>query len=207
MIPNPNGTSWVFPCVYTILTQKDNPTYTESFDALVALRNFALETMMVNYVLALWNTLGASFPSASVDGCFFHFCQAVVKNVNRLGYKRTTRGPLQIPPLGWNPTLLPYLGQTVDDASLHSCWMICPTQHRWHPGLFSDYLDRGTVYRTESSRKRQVSSSHMELLRHDSCPAQPNHQFRGGVEEEVRWSCHGHSHHTIWNFLAAVHIE
>ena len=39
------------------------------------------------YELALRNTLAASFPSSSVDGCFFHFCQAVMNAVKRLGYK------------------------------------------------------------------------------------------------------------------------
>ena len=56
-----------------VLTHKGTSTYTESFDALVALRNFAPEAIMVDYELALRNTLGASFPSASVDGCFFYF--------------------------------------------------------------------------------------------------------------------------------------
>ena len=136
-IPNPNGTSWVFPCAYTILTQKDTPTYTESFDALVALTKFAPETIMVDNELALRNTLGASFPSVSVDGCFFHFCQGVVKNVNRLGYKedyeRTTTDPStgrksNIPFRIWVRRLMMLAfvpaGEVRD--SFYSSWMRCP---------------------------------------------------------------------------------
>ncbi|XP_063683673.1 uncharacterized protein LOC134818169 [Bolinopsis microptera] len=42
---------------------------------------------MVDYELALRNALSATFPSAQVDGCYFHLCQAVMRAVQRLGYK------------------------------------------------------------------------------------------------------------------------
>ena len=51
-IPNPNGASWVFASTYIVLTHKDTPIYSECFEALSALRNFAPDTIMVDYELA-----------------------------------------------------------------------------------------------------------------------------------------------------------
>ena len=79
--------TWVFPCVYILLTHKDTPIYKEAFDALDSLADFCPDHIMVDYELALRNALSETFLSAQVDGCYFHFCQAVMRAVQRLGYK------------------------------------------------------------------------------------------------------------------------
>ena len=73
------GASWVFPCVYMLLTSKDTDIYLEGFTFLKFLHDFAPQTIMVDFEMALRNSLSQVFPSAVVDGCYFHFCQAVLR--------------------------------------------------------------------------------------------------------------------------------
>ena len=77
-IPNhQGGAPWVFPCVYMLLTHKDTDIYLEGFIFLNSLLDFSPQTIMVDFEKALRNSLSQVFPSAVVDGCYFHFCQAV----------------------------------------------------------------------------------------------------------------------------------
>ena len=106
-----------------------------------------------------------------------------------------------LPPAPWKPSSNRPTMPTVDDVCFRSCWgstrlLLLPLrwdagwpQHRRFPGLFSDNLDRGTVNRTESSRKCQVSYNHLKLLRPNALSDQQDQQLRGGVEQEVCWSC------------------
>ena len=74
-----NGdTTWVFPCIYIILTHKNAPIYKEAFEALDSPGSFSPDNIMVDYELALRNTQSDAFSSSEVDGCYFHFCQAVM---------------------------------------------------------------------------------------------------------------------------------
>ena len=41
----------------------------------------------MDFEQALRSYLSSTFPSALVDGCHFHFCQAVLRNLYSLGYK------------------------------------------------------------------------------------------------------------------------
>ena len=45
------------------------------------------DEFMADFEQALRSALSASFPGAEIDGCHFHFCQAILRNVNQLGYK------------------------------------------------------------------------------------------------------------------------
>lgn len=81
--------TWCFPCVFILLTHKDTALYKEAFDALDALGTFAPDNIMVDFEPALRNALSQTFPSAHIDGCYFHFCQAVYRAVQRLGYKES----------------------------------------------------------------------------------------------------------------------
>ena len=45
-------TTWVFPCIYILLTHKDTPIYKEAFEAVDSLGSFSPDNMMVDYELA-----------------------------------------------------------------------------------------------------------------------------------------------------------
>ena len=88
-IPNhQGGAPWVFPCVFMLLTHKDTDTYLEGFIFLNSLLDFSPQTIMVDFEKALRISLSQVFPSAVVDGCFFHFCQAVLRWVRENGLKK-----------------------------------------------------------------------------------------------------------------------
>ena len=42
---------------------------------------------MADFEQALRSALSTSFPGAEIDSCHLHFCQAILRNVNQLGYK------------------------------------------------------------------------------------------------------------------------
>ena len=82
------GKSWILPTVYILLTQKDTSIYLEAFDALTSNCPALLpQVVMADFEQALRSALSTSFPGAEIDGCHFHFCQAILRNVNQLGYK------------------------------------------------------------------------------------------------------------------------
>ena len=64
---------WSFPCLWVLLTSKEQSTY---------------DNIMVDFELGLRNALASSFHGTKIDGCFFHFCQALMRHVNDLGLKK-----------------------------------------------------------------------------------------------------------------------
>ena len=84
-----NGNPWTFPLVYILLTHKDADIYQEVFSHLTTLRDFSPDTVMVDFEPALRRSISTAFPSASVDGCFFYFCQATLRWLYNNGLKRS----------------------------------------------------------------------------------------------------------------------
>ena len=88
-LPNQSGRKpWVFPCVYMLLTNKTQELYLEAFTKLnEVLESYSPDVIMVDFESGLRNFLSQTFPSASVDGCAFHFEQAVIRWLNENGLK------------------------------------------------------------------------------------------------------------------------
>ena len=85
---DPNDSNiWAFPCLWVLLTSKDQPTYESMLSIISMLGTFSPDYIMVDFELALRNALAKSFPGAEIAGCYFHFCQALVRHVNTLGLK------------------------------------------------------------------------------------------------------------------------
>ncbi|KRY33008.1 hypothetical protein T01_6043 [Trichinella spiralis] len=80
------------PLVYCLTVQKDLSTYREIFDDLI-LKTAALgvvlqpQTVICNFETALFPALQSTFPGVNMQGCYFHFCQAVLRNVTDLGMR------------------------------------------------------------------------------------------------------------------------
>ena len=88
-IPNhEDGNPWTFPCVYLLLTHKDEELYVEVFSVLAGLHDFNPETIMSDFESALRNAMATAFPGADLDCCFFHHCQAVLGWIVRHGLKK-----------------------------------------------------------------------------------------------------------------------
>ncbi|GAU90515.1 hypothetical protein RvY_02921 [Ramazzottius varieornatus] len=86
----------VFPVIFALLPNKSSATNERLFrgirDELEAMP-FRLDlgegpkpkNIVVDYERAVINTAGKIFPHARVQGCYFHFSQAVWRNVQRYG--------------------------------------------------------------------------------------------------------------------------
>ncbi|KRZ48692.1 hypothetical protein T02_10433, partial [Trichinella nativa] len=72
--------------------RRDLPTYNEIFDNLI-LNAAALgvvlqpQTVIYDFETALIPAVQASFPGVQIQGCYFHFCQAVLRKVAELGLR------------------------------------------------------------------------------------------------------------------------
>ena len=63
--------------------------YLEAFQALASnCPILAPQVIMMDFEQALRSYLSSTFPSALVDGCHFHFCQVVLRNLYSFGYKK-----------------------------------------------------------------------------------------------------------------------
>ncbi|KRX50747.1 hypothetical protein T05_16373 [Trichinella murrelli] len=84
------------PAVCCLCTDKDIGTYGFKSQALIS-RAAALEvdlnpdTIICDFETALIPAIQGYFPNAQVQGCYFHFCQAVHRKVGELGLKTQYR--------------------------------------------------------------------------------------------------------------------
>ena len=88
-LPDHSGRKpWIFPCVYILLTNKTQELYLEAFNKLYeVLESYSPDVIMVDFGRGLRNALSQTFPSVSIDGCAFHFAQAVIRWLNENGLK------------------------------------------------------------------------------------------------------------------------
>ncbi|KRZ15066.1 hypothetical protein T11_8939, partial [Trichinella zimbabwensis] len=81
------------PLVYCLTVRKDLSTYREIFDNLIlkaaALAGVVLQpqTVICDFETALIPALQGTFPGVQIQGCYFHFCQAVLRKVTDLGMR------------------------------------------------------------------------------------------------------------------------
>ncbi|KRX18518.1 hypothetical protein T07_6660 [Trichinella nelsoni] len=82
----------LIPVVYSLTVRKDVICYCEIFDTLIV-KAAALgvvlqpQTIICDFETALIPAVQASFPGVQVQGCYFHFCQAVLRKVADLGLR------------------------------------------------------------------------------------------------------------------------
>ena len=96
-----DGNPWTFPCVYFLLTHKDEELYDEALRVLAGLRDF----IMTDFERGLLNSLSSVFLSSTMDGCLFHFWQATLNWVRKNGLKKTYEEGERDPVTGrYNPS-------------------------------------------------------------------------------------------------------
>ncbi|KRZ02765.1 hypothetical protein T11_11240 [Trichinella zimbabwensis] len=84
------------PAVYCLCTGKDIGTYGFIFQALINKAavlgvNLNPQTIICDFETALIPAIQGYFPNTRVQGCYFHFCQAVHRKVGELGLKTRYR--------------------------------------------------------------------------------------------------------------------
>lgn len=74
------------PAIYCLLEDKKESTYQSLFTLIKsALDLTKIETVMVDFEIAIHNALRNVFPNIKVKGCWFHFTQAIMKKVRKMG--------------------------------------------------------------------------------------------------------------------------
>ena len=218
-IPNhQGGAPWVFPCVYMLLTSKDTDIYLEGFTFLKSLYDFAPQTIMVDFEMALRNSLSQVFPSAVVDGCYFHFCQAVLRWVRENGLKKSyddginnpltnswTPGPVRV----WIRRLMQLAFLPVDDVvpSFIELLDLIPADL----GLddFLNYFMTTWVQGVSTARSTKPARfppQSWNLVERTNCNLNKTNNYAEAFNRKFA-AMVGHAHPTIWNFLQAVYVE
>ena len=213
-----NGNPWTFPLVYILLTHKDADIYMEAFSHLATLRDFSPDTVMVDFEPALRKSISTAFPSASVDGCFFHFCQATLRWLYNNGLKRSYEKSVNNPTTGklehseirvWVRRIQMLAFVPVDEVV--STFMFLQDHIPANLGLddFLEYFEStwiqgaSTSRRAASARFPPTSWNCVErTLCHISRTNNTLEAFNRYFAAKV-----GHSNPTIWNFLSAMFLE
>lgn len=79
----------VFPCIYALLPNKTQATYTRLFQELSNVTNGASpSSLLIDFEKAAQNAFEAVHPNADVSGCFFHLCKNIWKKVQSAGLQQ-----------------------------------------------------------------------------------------------------------------------
>ena len=210
-----DGNPWTFPCIYILLTHKDEELYVEAFTILASLAQLNPDTIMSDFELALRNALAAAFPDADLDCCFFHHCQGVIGWIARHGLKkqyeqgvvdpatgRYTPGPFRI----WVRRLQHLAFVPVDDvpAAFHLLLDEIPSSLglddflSYFMGTWIQGITPGRSARFPPATWNAYDRTISRLNRTNNYVEAWNKQFAGLV---------GHAHPTIWTFMSAMFLE
>ena len=79
----------VFPCIYALLPNKTQATYTRLFQELSNVTNGASpSSLLIDFEKAAQNAFEAVHPNADVSGCFFHLCKNIWRKVQSAGLQQ-----------------------------------------------------------------------------------------------------------------------
>ena len=91
---------YFFPCVYCLLDSKTEVAYTALFRYLkekLFKNNFYWQDVMSDFELASINAIKSVFGQhINIHGCYFHFCQAIMRKVSDLGMKPLYHNPSNV---------------------------------------------------------------------------------------------------------------
>ena len=89
----------IFPVMYVPLPEKTRETYEAVVSLIVQEANrinceFIPDTFLLDFELAMMSAIRSVFPSSRIQGCYFHFTQALWRNCLRIRLKRFYQNPL-----------------------------------------------------------------------------------------------------------------
>ncbi|CAF1182513.1 unnamed protein product [Rotaria sp. Silwood1] len=81
------------PCVFCLLTNKKSVTYRHIFTELKEMarerqKGFAPQLVMSDFETGVLPVIKSEFPSAQHHACFFHFTQAIFRQIQHTGHQR-----------------------------------------------------------------------------------------------------------------------
>ena len=78
----------IFPCIFALLPNKTEETYTRLLKENVSRINFnGPGQILVDFECAAINAIITTIPNAVIKGCFYHLCSNVWKHIQRLGHQ------------------------------------------------------------------------------------------------------------------------
>lgn len=78
---------YVLPIFYCLLPGKSGDVYKQLFNIIKDIwPDLAPERISCDFELAIVNAARESWPTASIDGCFFHFKQNLSRKIASIGY-------------------------------------------------------------------------------------------------------------------------
>lgn len=83
-------TNLYVPCVYSLLSGKFEHLYLHLIQEIISMLDWCWdpEIIVVDYEYALIKALKSQFPGTRILGCFFHFKQAIVRKMMKLGIRQ-----------------------------------------------------------------------------------------------------------------------
>lgn len=215
-IPNhDDGNPWTFPCVYILLTHKDEEMYTEAFSVLASLGNFRPDTIMTDFELGLRNSLSTAFPHAHIDGCFFHLCQAILRWVTKNGLKKTYEQGVRDPETGryqpgpvrvWVRRLQHLAFLPVDDVPTAFHLLLDEIPSNLGLDDFLSYFMITWIQGVTPGRSARFPPSTWNV--HDRTISRLNrtNNYLEAWNKQFA-ALVGHAHPTIWNFMSSMFME
>ena len=159
-----------FPVVYAFLPAKSRATYERMF-TLIQDKADSTQlnlTVVADFELAIKQAIQLDFPTASFKGCYYHFCQALMRKIQEIGlqiqYQNNTDGlksfvrkiaalsfvPVRFVRLAWQgiKAIIPQVPRIEDFISYFETY--------WLVGMF--HLPEWNVYDTDGPR----TNNHLE---------------------------------------------
>lgn len=192
-------------CIYALLQNKTQDTYTKLFNILTTLNaNLKPTSVMIDFEMAVINSLEIVFPESEVKGCFFHLSQNIYRKIQENGlqqrYQEDSNFALKlrmIPALAFVPT---------DDVvgAFEQLSEILPPESR----AVADYFEDAYIGRPQRRGRRQpifaIEMWNMHNRAGDELP-KTNNSVEGWHRS---FQCNvGSSHPTIWKFIGYIQRE
>ncbi|XP_022831335.1 uncharacterized protein LOC111359874 [Spodoptera litura] len=134
-LSNDSENSYIIPLVYVLLMSKKEKTYTTMFRLIKAqIPNWNPKKIVIDFEKAVMNSIQTVLPNTEIKGCYFHFCQALVKRAKQL---KVTKNRNQLKHLALCLALPLLPEHLIDDAYLY-IMEDCPREN--NITKFNDYL-------------------------------------------------------------------
>ena len=193
------------PCVYALLQNKTQATYIELFEKLTTL-NVSLKpvSIMIDFELAVINSLERVFLDSEIKGCFFHLSQNIYRKIQENGlqqrYQEDSDFTLKL-------RMIPALAVVPIDevvGAFEELSKILPPESR----TVADYFEDSYIGRPKRSGRRKpayaIEMWNMHRRSEDELP-KTNNSVEGwhrSFQCNIR-SCHP----TIWKFIGFIQRE